>query len=162
MLETPRLIIKELQLIDVARFHEYRNKPIVYKYQSWNGYSLFQARRRIKQCLKRPLSNQIGNYQLGIYLKENGLLIGDIYIQVSGPTSFSIGYTIDNDYWSNGYASEMLPATLNYMKEKYGFKYCLANAYQDNYRSIKLLEKNGFNKISFSRVYDDVTYRKYL
>ena len=108
-IETERLIIKPLTLDDARRFSEYRDKEEVAMYQSWDEYPLNKAINRIEYCQKHPFHGQIGNYQFGLYLKENNRLIGDIFIE-----------------------------------------------------SIKLLERNGFDKIHKSWFYQDVLYRKML
>lgn len=159
-LYTLRLVIKDLSLQDVSRFSEYRNKKEVAKYQSWKNYSIKKAEKRISYCLKHPFQGQIGNYQLGIYLKENDYLIGDLFIEIDGHTTFTLGYTLDSLYWSKGYASEALQALFQYMYEEYKFKICLAHVYEDNERSIHLLKRNGFELISKSWFYQDVLYKK--
>lgn len=161
-IETARLIIKDLTLDDVERFSEYRNKPEVAKYQSWKDYSLKKAQKRIKYCLDHPFAGKTGNYQLGIYLKDSDDLIGDLFIEIEGKTTFTVGYTIDSVYWLQGYASEALGALLEYMHKQYDFKMCLAHVYEDNERSIRLLKKLGFEYIHKSWFYQDVLYRKNL
>ena len=80
-IETERLIIKPLTLDDARRFSEYRDKEEVAMYQSWDEYPLNKAINRIEYCQKHPFHGQIGNYQFGLYLKENNRLIGDIFIR---------------------------------------------------------------------------------
>lgn len=46
--------------------------------------------------------------------------------------------------------------------ETYSFKICLCHVYEDNIKSINLLERNGFDKIHKSWFYQDVLYRKML
>lgn len=159
-LQTLRLVIKDLSLTDVERFSEYRNKKEVAKYQSWKNYSIKKAEKRISYCLKHPFQGQIGNYQLGIFLKDNHYLIGDLFIEIDRHTTFTLGYTLDSLYWSKGYASEAIQALLEYMYKEYKFKICLAHVYEDNERSINLLKRNGFEMISKSWFYQDVLYKK--
>lgn len=159
---TKRLIIKDLSLDDMTRFSEYRNKKEVAKYQSWKDYSVKKAKKRISYCLKHPFKGQIGNYQLGIYLKDNHFLIGDLFIEIDGHTTFTLGYTLDSLYWSQGYASEAIQAMLKYMHEEYKFKICLAHVYEDNDRSVNLLKRNGFVMVNKSWFYQDVLYKKQL
>ena len=97
-----------------------------------------------------------------VYLKENNQLIGDIFIEIDGHTTFTLGYTLDSVYWSKGYASEALKSVFKAMHETYSFKICLCHVYEDNIKSIKLLERNGFDKIHKSWFYQDVLYRKML
>lgn len=159
-LQTKRLTIKDLSIDDIERFSEYRDKEEVARYQSWKHYPIQKAKQRITYCLKHPFQGKIGNYHLGIYL--NDYLIGDIFVEIDGHTTFTVGYTLDSLYWSHGYASEALQAFLNYMKDVYHFRICLAYVYEDNERSIHLLEKNGFEYMNKSWFYQDILYRKKL
>lgn len=68
---------------------------------------------------KHPFHGQIGNYQFGLYLKENNRLIGDIFIEIDGHTTFTLGYTLDSVYWSKGYASEALKSVFKEMAWKH-------------------------------------------
>ena len=151
-IETERLIIKPLTLDDARRFSEYRDKEEVAMYQSWDEYPLNKAINRIEYCQKHPFHGQIGNYQFGLYLKENNRLIGDIFIEIDGHTTFTLGYTLDSVYWSKGYASEALKSVFKAMHETYSFKICLCHVYEDNIKSIKLLERNGFDKYPLARL----------
>ena len=144
-IETERLIIKPLTLDDARRFSEYRDKEEVAMYQSWDEYPLNKAINRIEYCQK-----------------HNNQLIGDIFIEIDGHTTFTLGYTLDSVYWSKGYASEALKSVFKAMHETYSFKICLCHVYEDNIKSIKLLERNGFDKIHKSWFYQDVLYRKML
>lgn len=162
LFETKRLIIQTLSQDDTVRFSEYRNKKEVAFYQSWNYYSLKKAEKRIAYCLKHPLTNKIGNYQVGIYLKDSQYLIGDLFVEIDGQTTFSLGYTLDSLYWGKGFGSEAVNGMLDYLHQTYDFKICLCRVYDDNERSIHLLQKNGFQQIGHSSFYGDVLFSKKL
>lgn len=162
MIEADRIKIQAISLQDIARFSEYRDKEEVAEYQSWDEYPIEKAKQRITYCIKHPFHGKRGNYQLGIYLKDENYLIGDLFIEIDGHTTFTLGYTLDSLYWSKGYASEALETILQYMYEEYHFKICLCHVYEDNDRSIKLLTRHGFDRIHKSWFYQDVLYRKML
>ena len=115
MIEADRIKIQAISLQDIARFSEYRDKEEVAEYQSWDEYPIEKAKQRITYCIKHPFHGKRGNYQLGIYLKDENYLIGDLFIEIDGHTTFTLGYTLDSLYWSKGYASEALEAILQYM-----------------------------------------------
>ena len=71
MIEADRIKIQAIPLQDIARFSEYRDKEEVAEYQSWDEYPLNKAINRIEYCQKHPFHGQIGNYQFGLYIKEN-------------------------------------------------------------------------------------------
>lgn len=63
-----------------------------------------------------------------------------LFFEVLEPSSITIGYTFDSDYWHHGYATESLRALLTILKDKYHFERVFAHVYNDNYRSIRLLK----------------------
>ena len=82
MIEADRIKIQAISLQDIARFSEYRDKEEVAEYQSWDEYPIEKAKQRITYCIKHPFHGKRGNYQLGIYLKDENYLIGDIFIEI--------------------------------------------------------------------------------
>lgn len=163
ILETERLYLRQLQLDDAKRMSEYRNKPEVAQYQSWETYSPDDALRRIGQCLLIKSFNQPKtDYHLAIIHKADDLLIGDLFVEVVNVKVFVLGYTLDSLYWSKGYASEIVEAFCHYMKESFHFKKVICYVYYDNVRSKKLLRKLHFVKFDESYYYNDEGYVKKL
>lgn len=163
ILETDRLYLRQLESNDALRMSEYRNKSEVAKYQSWEHYSLDDAKRRIQQCQLIKVYNQPKtDYHLAIVLKGNQRMIGDLFIEIINKKVFVLGYTLDSDYWSCGYATEIISAFMNYMKQTYQFKKVVCYAYVDNKKSIRLLKRLGFMKFDESYYYNDVGYIKRL
>lgn len=157
--ETQRLLIRELKIPDAKRLSEYRDKKEVAFYQSWWRYPYNRALKRVEYCVDHPFDGTRGNYQLGVVLKENGVLIGDYFLEVIEPNSITIGYTFDSDYWHHGYASESMRAILQLLKEKYKFKFVFAHVYDDNFRSIRLLENSGFEQYEKSKIMGDIGFK---
>lgn len=162
ILETERLYLRTLEDQDVIPFAAYRSKNEVKKYQSWKDYTIEDATRRIEECRHIDKLNYIGsNYHLAIILKENNQLIGDLFIDVLYHDGFSLGYTLDSQYWRKGYAYEIVSAFLNHMKHL-GFETVYCFAYTKNRRSIKLLKKLGFIRFEKNIFYGDEGYEKQL
>ncbi|MEG0365870.1 MAG: GNAT family N-acetyltransferase [Coprobacillus sp.] len=161
IIETKRLYLRELQIEDAPIMSAYRSKEEVAKYQSWKTYSVDDASRRITQCLQIKEYNRVGSdYHLGIVLKENDLLIGDLFVEILNKKIFVLGYTLDSTYWSNGYATEIIESFMQYMKAQYKFKKVICYVYNDNIRSKKLLKRLAFMKFDESYYYDDEGYIK--
>lgn len=161
ILETERLYLRRFQIEDAYRMHEYRDKPEVSKYQSWHHYSLKDAQKRIMQLQKiTEFHHPHTDYHFAIVLKENDMLIGDIFAEIVNHHTFVLGYTLDSPYWSYGYATEMVSAFIEYMRDHYDFHKVICYAYKENKRSIRLLERLGFIKFNDSFFYRDVGYMK--
>lgn len=162
ILETQRLYLRHFTIDDAQRLSEYRNKKEVAQFQTWKKYTYRDARKRIEHCIKHPDIEERGNNQFAIILKDNDKLIGDLFVETNKTKSFVLGYTLDSAYWSKGYASEIVLAFFEYMKETYHFQKVICYVYKDNERSQHLLKKLGFKKFSESYFYDDEGYVKVL
>ena len=161
ILETERLYLRHFVMSDARRLAEYRSKPEVMEYQSWDHYTLQDAQDRILYLIQRQeFHKPKTDYHLAIILKETQTLIGDLFVEIVNRRIFVLGYTFDSDYWSHGYATEMVSAFIQYMKETFGFKKVICYAYIDNVRSIRLLQRLHFMKFDESYYYNDVGYIK--
>lgn len=107
--------------------------------------------------------------QFGITIKGSQHLIGDLHVEIMAPHTFSIGYTLDDVFWNNGFGTEAVLGLLSYMHEEHGFFKCIAYIYKQNEKSRHLLKKIGFKKFdeSFSMEMKDifltsVTYKIYI
>lgn len=163
LVETYRLYLRPLKEQDAPVMSGYRNKEEVAKYQSWDHYSLNDAVNRIQHCQRITIYNQPKtDYHLAIVSKQSKQMIGDIFVEVVNRKVFVLGYTLDSDFWSLGYGSEIVGAFIDYMKVTYDMKKVICYVYKDNEKSIHLLNKLGFHKFEESYFYDDVGYIKKL
>ena len=81
--------------------------------------------------------------QLAIVNKRTQVLMGDIYLRQQCDV-FWLGYTISPAYAREGYAFQVITATIGWIKEN-GFSLIKAGVNPENNLSIKLLIKTGFN-----------------
>lgn len=96
--------------------------------------------------------------QFGITIKGSQHLIGDLHVEIMAPHTFSIGYTLDDVFWNNGFGTEAVLGLLSYMYEEHGFFKCIAYIYKQNEKSRHLLKKIGFKKFDESFFYGDEGY----
>jgi len=86
-------------------------------------------------------------YSFGIFLTENGELIGRINLSNVARGFFqsgNIGYFLDEDYNGRGYMTEAVSLLLAYAFETLGLHRIQAAVMPRNVGSRKCLEKNGF------------------
>lgn len=138
-IETCRLVISDLKKQDAFRLYEYRSKKEVEKYQSFKNYTLQEAQQAV--LIDAP-QNKSGEYQLGIYL--NDLLIGDLYINIDHYKNCFIGYTLDSDYWHQGYGVEAVSSLIYFLYNAFKIGNFYAYIDPNNLASIKLVSKLGF------------------
>ena len=156
--ETDRLTIRTLDEGDIDRLVEYRSKKTVSQYQSWNRYTKRDAVKLIKKCKDTVIEHKKGSMQFGITIKGSQHLIGDLHVEIMAPHTFSIGYTLDDVFWNNGFGTEAVLGLLSYMHEEHGFFKCIAYIYKQNEKSRHLLKKIGFKKFDESFFYGDEGY----
>ena len=68
-----------------------------------------------------------------------------------------VGYWIGKNYWGKGYATLALKQFLNLAWETNLFDSLWAGSYENNFGSIKVLEKNGFKKFKEENIIHSVT-----
>jgi [ribosomal protein S5]-alanine N-acetyltransferase len=113
-LETPRLYIRNLQDTDIQAFYEYRSNPAVCQFQGFSPYSEQDCRDFI-QSQKEGVFGNAGEWaQMGIALKPDNQLIGDIGLkmEVYDTRVVEFGITLNPKAQQKGYALEALRAVL--------------------------------------------------
>lgn len=95
-----------------------------------------------------------GDHGLSILRVSDGAQVGvlSLFDGVDGPSqSIFIGYTLFNQYWGNGYATEAVRAGLSIAFEKLNMHRVEALVELDNLASIRVVERAGFRKEGTSR-----------
>jgi RimJ/RimL family protein N-acetyltransferase len=164
-IQTKRLDLHLLQLVDAVALLSYRSLPEVYKYQQW-------APRRLEETLdfirKYSISGEVkpGNWkQLGIFLKENQQLIGDCGFCLKGE-EVEIGYTISPEFQGQGYGKEAVKVLIDFLFQALPIERIVARTDPKNLVSIGLLKRLHFIQTGFfprsikirSRWKDDVLF----
>ncbi len=89
------------------------------------------------------LSQAGEHFVRGIYL--DGSLIGFVNDVESDADSMELGYVIHPHYWGQGYATEMLTAVMDLLRQR-GFQSVRAGAFLENPASIRVMEKCGMHR----------------
>jgi len=166
IIETERLLLRTLDLIDKNAFFGYRSMPEVYKYQAWRPKDTAEIEEFIIKNLAVRLNEKDTWLQLAVCLPD-GPLIGDIGVHFLGDgQQVEIGYTLSPEYQGRGYAAEAVRAVIAYLFSELGKHRVSASVDPENTKSVKLLEKLGFRKEAHfvrsffmeGRWYDDCVY----
>ena len=145
ILETERLILRELDIQDAQFMFQLLNSP---------GWIKYIGNRNIKSIkdaedyiAKGPLVSYAAN-GFGLYaieLKESKISIGVCGLLKRDYLEFvDIGFALLTDYEAKGYAYEAAHACINYSKEKLNISSFAAITLPTNNRSIQLLLRLGF------------------
>lgn len=146
-LETNRLILRPLEDRDVEAFSSYRSDPEIARYQGWGApYTIEQAEEFIEQQ-KMVTPGEIGQWlQLGMELKVDGLLIGDVAFQVIKDSHHQaeLGMTLSQPFQGKGYGTEAVRELVRYLFADLNVHRIIANCDPENISAHRLLERVGF------------------
>lgn len=142
ILETNRLLLRELNVEDAENFHKLNLNPNVIKY---TGNSAFENIEKAKEFLENYQDYKLNGYgRWAVIYKENNEFIGWCglkFDEIDNETD--IGFRFFEKVWNKGYATESAKACLNYGFEKLNLKRIVGRAMKENIGSIKVLEKIG-------------------
>lgn len=148
ILETDRLILRELKLSDAEAFFAMDSNPNVHSYL-WNKpvQKIEETIEIIEFVKKQYIDNSIGRFAM--ISKETNEFIGWAGLKfntevVNNKVNFyDIGYRLDEKFWGKGYGSEASFTWLKYAFETMNIKTMEASAHTDNLASNRILQKIG-------------------
>ncbi len=148
-LETPRLLIREIELTDVDDFYEMDSDPEVHKYILQSPVqSKDEIVEVIKMLQKQYKDNGIARW--AVTDKVSGEMIGWCGIkfytdELNGHQNFyEHGYRFKQKHWGKGYATESSKAVLDWAFEHLDTDTIYAITDLGNEDSIHVLTKLGF------------------
>lgn len=160
MLETKRLILKpaSMELVDQCVDFYRRNAGFLAEYEPERDEAFYEQEFHQK-LLEEELSGIAQRRMMPFYLflKERPeLLIGKINMSNIVWGSFLscfLGAKMDQDHINQGYMTEALEAVVTYGFETLGLHRLEANVMPKNTRSLRVLEKCGFENEGISQKY---------
>lgn len=144
-MESERLYFRELLMSDAPRLFEiYSDKEAMQYRQSPSHQTIEDTYEMLNREVEKKESGY--EYRYGILSKNNHQLIGTIMYQPLQQKAI-IGYSLAKESWGKGYATEVVQWMCDLLKQK-NFTTVEAWVLKENSASCKVLEKNGFYKIS--------------
>jgi len=154
VLETPRLILRPLTFADLDFVFRHFSDPAVTQYMLDEPplADLAQARELIK-FYQDPAGNPYNRW--GLERKEDGALIGTCGYHNWQRRYFraEVGYDLSPAYWGQGYMSEALRTAFQHGFTQMQLHRIEALVYPQNVRSLRLLQKLGFQQEGLLRDY---------
>ncbi|MBL6448160.1 GNAT family N-acetyltransferase [Fulvivirga sp. 29W222] len=148
LIESERLIIRNLQVNDLKNFLNYRTDPEVCRYQDWEVLNDEFARNFIDEQQHKSLDDLDEWIQLGIELKSEKQLIGDCAIKRHDRNGsiVEIGYAISPAYQRRGYAHEAVNQLIRHLFTEHGVHRITARLDPRNESSLALLNRLNFTQ----------------
>jgi len=147
-LNTERLTLKPLSILDAEAFYIYRSDPKVSKYQGFCPYNISEACDFI-QTNTSVFNNEDTWFQVGVYREQK--LVGDIGIHFMGPNNSQceLGYTLACSEQRKGYGQEAVNAVIGYLFGSLNKHRITAALDPRNSASEMLLKRLGFRREAF-------------
>lgn len=150
-LTSERLVIRRLHVGDRIPFRALRNIKTVARYQIWpSPYTEAKTHDLIHGMMNKD-PGTIGEwFQFAVALRENSRFIGDIGLKpIKVPDGqFMLSYNLFPDFEGKGYMSEALRTLIDYAFDTLALTKALAYVDSRNDRSIRLLQRLGFDVLN--------------
>jgi ribosomal-protein-alanine N-acetyltransferase len=143
LLETKRLIVREMRRSDVESFHVLFSDPLFMRF--WPVFDQSRTERWVEDSLRSYAQHGFGLWALT--LKGSDEAIGDcglaVIEEVEGAAETQIGWHVRRDLWSQGLATEAALACRDYGFNHLGLGRLSALIHPENIASRRVAEKIG-------------------
>lgn len=144
IIQTNRLILRELNTNDALNFYRLNSDPEVLKH---TGDRPFNCERAAFDFLKSYPANNYEKYNCGrwaVLLLNTNEWLGWCGLKYSPEKNETdLGYRFFREYWGNGYATEAAMASIDYGFNKLNLNKIVGRAMKENIASIIVLKKIG-------------------
>lgn len=150
ILETERLLLRELNPNDAENFYKLNLNLNVIKY---TGNSAFKDIDEAQEFLENYQDYKLnGCGRWAVIEKSNNEFLGWCGLKYDkNLDETDIGFRFFEEHWNKGFATESAQACIDYGFENLNLKTIIGRAMSENVASIKVLEKIG---LSFDKEFD--------
>lgn len=160
ILETDRLILRNVKAEDAVEMHEYRNHSLCSKFQRGQTKDLSGIQTLIHNHSSDMLSTD-RPCLLAVAQKETNEIVGEIVVMPNEET-FSLGYTISYKHHRKGYAFEALSTLIDFLHLQYPTWEFISFTDEANVASRALLEKLGYKDLGYISTKESEIYGKWI
>ena len=144
VLETKRTVLRPFALADAEDVFAYCKDPRVGPVAGWKPHeSLEESREIIRTVFSAPDVFAVTDKDTGRVVGSAGFTAPHREEVCQGSTA-EIGYALSPDYWGRGLMAEVVADLLRYGFQDAKMDEIWATHYQENHRSKRVIEKNGF------------------
>lgn len=150
---TPTLTLEPLQADHAEEMFEVLSDKAIYRYLDYEAPVSADHLRTVYQRLEARRSPDGQQVWLNWVIRSlDRALVGYVQATVTADRSAYVAYVLGSSHWGHGYAQRALQAMLEHVTSAYSAQRFLATVEADNQRSIRLLERLGFQPIATSEV----------
>ena len=159
ILETDRLILRNVTAKDADIMYDYRNNEICARYQ--RGQT--KDREGILKLVERRNNDILSvdaPFMVAVALKGSDEMVGEIVVMPEEGT-ISLGYTFSYRHHRRGYAFESLNALIGLLHERYPEWDFISFTEPENVASMALLRKLGYKDMGYLPSLDSRVFGKW-
>ncbi|QJD82784.1 GNAT family N-acetyltransferase [Cohnella herbarum] len=154
ILETERLILRQLRHEDAVDLFDYFSKDEVTEFYDLDSFTELKQAEELIENWNEKFNNSL-TIRWGIALKSEGRIIGTcgFHKWVKKHFKAEIGYELSPRYWRQGYMKEAIDTVMKYGFEVLELNRIEALIHSGNTSSQKVLEKTGFKEEGLLKEY---------
>lgn len=159
LIETDRLILRNVAAKDADIMYDYRNNEICARYQRGQTKDC----EGIAQLVERHKSDKMSvdaPFMVAVALKDTDDMVGEIVVMPNGGT-ISLGYTFSYKHHRKGYAFEALTALISLLHKRYPEWDFISFIEPENEPSMALLKKLGYKDMGYIPSMESMAFGKW-
>lgn len=148
LLHTPNLTLEPQLAMHAAEMFGVLSDAAIYEFESEPPQSLEGLRERYAELESRRSPNGREMWLNWVVRRPGAGLIGYVQATLREHDRSLIAYEFGSAYWGRGWASEAVDAMIRELGARYGIREIGAILKCKNLRSLRLLQRNGFERAS--------------
>jgi RimJ/RimL family protein N-acetyltransferase len=143
-LVTGRLVLEPQVAAHAEPMYTLLQDPAIYRYENEPPESVDWLRERFRRLESRTSADGREQWLNWVVRLRDSDLMGYVQATVCEASPAAVAYVFSSRWWGQGYASEAVSAMMEELATTYGARAFSAVLKRDNLRSIRLLERLGF------------------
>src|SRR5258707_4547769 len=148
MLQTERLILREMTQSDFDAVHEYGSDPLVTRYTSFGPNTVDEPRAFLTRTIASATAIPRRNYTFAAVERASGKLIGGCGLEQCDGTGqhYTFGYCFNRNWWRRGLGKEAAGALVQFGFERLRAHRLWAHVFAGNAASVRILGGLAFRQ----------------
>lgn len=143
---TARCRLRRFVPKDLVPFVAYRSDPQVAALQGWDGFTIADGERFLRELAATPLGKEGSWMQIAVAERETDELLGDCALHFIDSEQCEIGFTFARAHQGKGYAQEAVSALLARLFQDWQRHRVIAIVDARNASAIRLLQRLRFRQ----------------
>ena len=160
LLETERLILRNLVPEDAQVMYDYRNHTLCARYQRGQTKDYYSICELIRKYQNATITTD-ESYIIAVALKGSGEMIGEIVV-MPNDGAITLGYTFSYKHHRKGYAFEALSALTDMLHIRFPDWEFICFTDTANEASIALLKKLGYRDLGYAEKISSQVFGKWI